>query len=135
MPIVEEKEGGVLSVSAGDLCETVPSEGTKEPDSSTTSFTTALALALPVLVGRNSGLSGYTVAGLGLATWGAFSSPSFAQAQALDGGGSDAVDACDVVPIDVEIYVAATSASSDELVMREYNSGDFEICPPESKFQ
>jgi hypothetical protein len=42
----------------------------------------------------------------------------------------DVIAECELVPIEVEIYV---DAMVDEIVQMEYQTGEFEMCPPESR--
>jgi hypothetical protein len=122
-PIVSD-EGGVLEVSVGMSCD---------PDAPDNSFKTnapsagnsvghALAFAIPVALSA-TGVPAFAAAALGLASLGAIGKIPFAEAQV-------GVEACNLVPIEVEIYVDATVNS---LVMQGAQSGDFEACPPESK--
>jgi hypothetical protein len=122
-PIVSN-EAGVLEVSVGKFCD---------PDAPDNSFKTsapsagnsvghALAFVIPVALSA-TGVPAIAAAALGLASLGAIGKIPFAEAQ-VD------VEACNLVPIEVEIYVDETVNS---LVMQGAQSGDFEACPPESK--
>lgn len=107
-PIVNVNDG-VISVSAGATCE----DSTAAPMDSAA----MLAVGLPFLFGHSTaGVIGSSLMGL-----------------ALMGRSSNAqsTSECEIVPIEVDIYV---DAMADEIVMRDAQSGDFEVCPPESTY-
>ena len=113
MPMIET-EFGQVTVSAGEACDSIA----KPEGEATSSASKLLGLALPFLLGTSSG-------GIG-------SGLAFGLASGLLGHAivdAQTTSECDVVPIEVDIYVDATA---DEIVMRSVQSGDFEICPPES---
>ena len=122
MPMVST-EGTSMTVTAGDFCSTVTTGGeTKAPTGTgpTSSATRLLGLTLPLLFGKTGTVLGSNIA-LAMAS-GFLGNALMASAQTTS--------ECELAPIEVNIYV---DASSDEIVMRSSQSGDFEICPPESK--
>ena len=131
MPMLTTNPDGVVSVVAGDACDSLSVVDSDPPSdveegSASSKVSKVLSVLLPVALGNMAGLPGTLSAGLGLVAFGA---SDLMQVSAQDVG-DIGVEACDIVPIDVEIYVGTTS---DEIVMREFQSGDFETCPPESK--
>jgi hypothetical protein len=118
-------EGGVLTVSAGEPCDgSAPTadDSAGVPTTGTSSASAAFAFlnfGLPIFLGRgvSSGVGSALLTTLALSA-----SAPFAGAQETA--------ACESVPIEVDIYVGG---AANELVMREAQSGDFEVCPPESK--
>jgi hypothetical protein len=103
-PLVEIVDD-VVTISAGEPCEASPLVGSAA----------YMAMGLPFVFGRSTtGVLGSTLIGMTL------------MSQSVKAQSSE----CSIVPIEVEIYV---DASSDEIVMRQAKSGDFEVCPPESK--
>ena len=148
MPMITTTDG-TISVAAGEPCEEIvlpDSSGTdttpeepEEPDDSVTISKTPeeedgalkssavknfLGLSVPLLFGRSMGISGGV--GSALITTLALTSSSTPWVHAQEMVASE----CEIVPIEVDIYVDATA---DEIVMMEAQSGDFEVCPPESK--
>jgi hypothetical protein len=130
-PIVSENEDGVLEVSVGEPCDGSGFAPIPDPDapdlnesSSAASVSKLLGWGLAALVGRNNALAGSTLA-MGM-TVGLLSS----SAPTVVAQQEDIIAECDLVPIEVEIYV---DSMADELVQMEYQTGEFEICPPESK--
>jgi hypothetical protein len=135
-PVIAEGADGVLQVSAGEPCEEVedPMEGDNmnpplNPDPGTPPGGESAGAAqylgwglASMLMGTRSALAGSTLA-LGM-TVGMLSSAPMAMAQ------NDVVSECDLAPIEVEIYV---DTMSGELVQMEYKTGDYEVCPTESK--
>jgi hypothetical protein len=119
--------GTSLSVAAGVGCETsgvdVPDTDTEEPSSAATTLNQVIGITLPFLFGSSLHLPTATVA-VAMAT-GFLGAIPFASAQ------SSVTTFCQLAPIDVEIYIDATS---DEIVMQNSKSGDFEVCPPESLY-
>jgi hypothetical protein len=121
--------GNSLSVAAGVGCETsgvdVPGTGTgtEEPSSAATTLNQVIGFTLPFLFGSSVRLPTATVA-VAMAT-GLLSASPFASAQV------SVTTECQLAPINVEIYI---DASSDEIVMRNAQSGDFEVCPPETLY-
>lgn len=127
MPMVTD-EGGVIAISAGDSCEDLGPDDVKTvAPSSGNAIGHALAFAIPVALSA-TGIPGYAAAALGFLSLGAIGKFPLTEAQP---GFVDETTACNLVPIEVEIYV---DASVNELVMRGAQSGDFEACPPESRF-
>ena len=80
-----------------------------------------------MLMGSKNALAGSTLA-LSMTVGLLSSAPTAMAAGHL---GNDVVSECDLVPIEVEIYV---DAMADEIVQMEYKTGEFEVCPPESKY-
>ena len=137
---------GIISVAAGDPCEEIDmpdSSGTdttpEEPEDPVTISKTPegeegalkssavrnfLGLSVPLLVGRSMGIS--SGVGSALMTTLALTSSSTPWVHAQEMVASE----CEIVPIEVDIYVDSTA---DEIVMMGAQSGDFEVCPPESK--
>jgi len=112
---------GVMSVVAGDPCETGGGGGSEpgvESESGAFVKTAGLAVAL--------GMTGVPATTLAAAT--AFG--SFLM-NAVPTSAQTTVEECELAPIEVAIY---TEVTSDEIVMREAQSGDFEVCPPESLY-
>lgn len=108
-PVIEEIDDTIV-IKAGSPCKET---GTPADDPTTPTAATSMAVGgLSMLLGRSAipMLMGLTFLG----------HSAYAQ---------NAVE-CQLLPIQVEIYVDATV---DELVMRDFQSGDFEVCPPESK--
>jgi hypothetical protein len=124
MPMVETV-GSTLSVAAGNGCEEETSGGDSPgtEESSATSLNQVIGFTLPFLFGTSARLPAATVA-VAMATGFLGASP-FASAQV------SVTTECQLAPIDVEIYIDATS---DEIVMQNSKSGDFEVCPPESLY-
>jgi hypothetical protein len=130
-PVIEEGEGGVLQVSAGGPCEDPPEGLNPDPDppgdgddpesSAGTAQYLGWGLA-SMLMGTRSALAGSTLA-LGM-TVGFLSSAPTAMAQ------TDIISECELAPIEVEIYV---DTMASELVQMAYKTGDYEVCPTESK--
>jgi hypothetical protein len=114
MPMVAS-EVGSMTVSAGEACD-----GAAPNPTSTSSAARFLGFALPFLLGTTSGGVGSGIA-LGLA--GGMLGQAMVDAQTTQ--------ECELAPIAVDIYI---DASSDEIVMRAAQSGDFEMCPPESLY-
>lgn len=130
---------GVLSITAGEPCEetgeggdpTVPapsepaptSPGAPSPSSSANSFQNLLGASFVSFFMGRSTLTASTV--LGSAVLMALSSGSPMMA-----GAQEASNGCDLEPIEVEIYL---ESNPNSIVMRQVQSGDFEVCPPESK--
>jgi hypothetical protein len=105
---------GVVTVSAGEPCDGTAPTSPTAPTAPTESAA-YMAMGLPFLFGRSAaGVLGSSLVGMTL----------------LGRGASAQTAACQIAPIEVDIYV---DASSDEIVMREAQSGNFEVCPPESK--
>ena len=112
-------EDDVLIITAGDDCDGVVVEPIGEPvevedSSAARGMVPLIAAAIPLVAG---------------AGWPAVVAAAFAtqftmtQAQtALE---------CQLTPIEVMVYVGS---EADEIVMREAQSGDFEVCPPESLY-
>lgn len=135
VPMVSN-QGDFIAITAGDSCEDVqgPDDAKTIAPSGGNTLGHALALAIPVAL-TATGIPGYASAALGFLSLGSIGRFPLAVAQTdslkpLD----DFVDestACNQVPITVDIYVDETV---NELVMRDAQSGDFEICPPESTF-
>jgi hypothetical protein len=124
MPMVETV-GRVLSVAAGNGCEEtkeVDSPGTDE--SSASSMNQVFGFTLPLLFGASARLPTATVV-VAMAATGFLGASPFASAQVT------VTTECQLTPIDVDIYIDATS---DEIVMQNSKSGDFEVCPPESLY-
>ena len=140
---------GTISVAAGEPCEemVMPDESpevdkeVEEPEDSVQISKTAegdevakssavknfLGLSVPLLFGRSMGISGGVGSAL-ITTLALTSSSATPWAHAQDLG---VESECEIVPIEVDIYVDTTA---DEIVMMEAQSGDFEVCPPESKY-
>ena len=106
---------GKLVVSAGDSCTAPVDTG-----SGASSLTTAAAMGVPLLFGGAARMPAVTM--VAAAATGLLSTLPQANAQT--------VSECETATIEVEIYLDTTA---DEIVMREAQSGDFEVCPPESK--
>ncbi|KAL3941693.1 MAG: hypothetical protein SGARI_000515, partial [Bacillariaceae sp.] len=83
-----------------------------------------LGWGLTALVGHKNALAGSTLA-MGMTVGLLSSSAPTAMAQQ-----EDVIAECDLVPIEVEIYV---DAMADEIVQAQYQTGEFEACPAESK--
>lgn len=129
-------DGTVLTVKAGEACEhsgstgapaTVsptmsPTKKVKDPEpAGSGSFQKMAAFSIPLLFGANAklpaaALAAIVASGIGL---------PLATAQDVS------VTSCDTATIEVDIYIGE---SIDQLVMAESQSGDFEICPPESLY-
>jgi hypothetical protein len=130
-------EGNVLTIKAGEACTTsggpiqeteatavpsmAPTKKVKDSTAGSGAFQKMAAISIPLLFGANAKLPAATLAavvasGIGL---------PLATAQDVS------VTSCETATIEVEIYVGE---SIDELVMAEAQSGDFEICPPESLY-
>jgi hypothetical protein len=123
MPMIDYF-GSSLSVAAGVGCEGVDVPGTEdieEPSSAATTLNQVIGVTLPFLFGSSLHLPTAAVA-VAMAT-GFLSACPFASAQV------SVTTECQLAPIDVEIYIDATS---DEIVMQNAKSGDFEVCPPET---
>lgn len=129
-PTIEESMDGTLQVSLGEPCDssvqTPPEDGAggvnPEPEGPNLGSGAAakyLSWGLSAFVGQKSAVAGSALA-LGLTA--GFLPSATAQ---------DVVSECDLAPIEVEIFV---DAMADELVQMQYKTGDFEVCPPESKF-
>lgn len=116
-PIVNINDG-VVTISAGEPCDpTDGGSGDAPTDTPPEESSAMLAMGLPFLFGRSTAsVIGSSLLGLSL-----MSRSTHAQTTAE----------CQIAPIEVEIYVDATA---DEIVMRESQSGNFETCPPESKY-
>jgi hypothetical protein len=113
MPMIATEVGSMM-VSAGEPC----GDEVKPEGEATSSATRILRFALPFLLGTTSG--GIS-SGLAFGLAGGLLGHAMVNAQTTA--------ECELAPIEVDIYV---DASSDEIVMRSVQSGDFEICPPES---
>jgi hypothetical protein len=114
MPVIASEVGSMM-VTAGEACEDAV-----VPTKSTSSATRLLGFALPFLLGSTSGGVG---SGLAFGLAGGLLGHAMVDAQSTQ--------ECELAPIEVDIYV---DASSDEIIMRTVQSGDFEICPPESMY-
>lgn len=117
-PIIEEIDGSLV-VKPGDPCgKAAPPGNETETEESMAAMATTFGLSF--LFGRHGyiGALGTTL----LLT--SFMGSSTVSAQ-------DAVE-CQLLPIEVEIYV--DSLPVNEQVMKDFQSGDFEVCPPESTY-
>lgn len=126
-PIISEADDGVLAISTGDPCDgappLIPDPDSPNTDESSTAASTYLGWGLAsMFLSSRSALAGSTLA-LGM-TVGFLSSAPTALAE------QSTISECDLAPIEVEIYV---DTMASEIVQMEYQTGDFEICPPESK--
>jgi hypothetical protein len=126
MPMIDYV-GSSLSVAAGVGCETpdvdVPGTDTEDPSSAATTLNQVIGFTLPFLFGSSVRLPTATVA-VAMATGFLAASP-MASAQVTT------TTECQLAPIDVEIYIDATS---NEIVMQNSQSGNFEVCPPETLY-
>jgi hypothetical protein len=125
-----EVRGSVLSVTAGALCDegsppggVDPSEDPSEGSSARAGLASSVVgFAAPFALGLSMGLpvplavAASTVGGL-------LNNVPRAEAQFTS--------ECDLVLIEVDIYVGDMA---NEIVMREAQSGNFEVCPPESLY-
>lgn len=110
-PVVQ-LEGDVLTVTAGEDCgEIIPET---EDESSARAITSIVGTAAALLSG-----AGWPVA------------TAFALASQLGMAQAQSTSECQLTPIEVMVYVGA---EANEIVMRESQSGDFEVCPPESLY-
>ncbi len=126
-PIIAVGNDGVLQVSAGEPCDGNLPPLIPQPDSPNQGASSAASKYVnwglaSMFIGSKSALAGSTLA-FGMMV-GLLPSTFTVMAQ------SDVVSECDLAPIEVEIYV---DTLVEELVQMEYKTGDFEICPPESK--
>jgi hypothetical protein len=129
MPMIQVVDD-VLVITAGEDCgETTP---VATPVSSPISAPTAAAPTKPVAGSSawasvtNARRTLAAVVAFGVVGWPAAAAVvlgTLGQAQA-----QTAVE-CQLTPITVQVYVGT---ASDEIVMRESKSGDFEVCPPEA---
>lgn len=126
-PIISEAGNGVLEISSGDPCDgtppLIPNPNSPNNDESSAAATyLGWGLVGMFLHGRTA-LTGSTLA-LGMTVGLLSSAPTGALAQQ-----NNVVSECDLAPIEVEIYV---DTMASEIVQMEYQTGDYETCPPES---
>lgn len=113
-----EVVGDVITVSAGDPC--VPDSGDPPPDSS--AIKQFLGLSVPLVFGHFAGPGSALVSTLAFVTF----SAGFAQAQTAE---------CELVPIEVEIFVDSTGdGDPSDLIAMEMQTGQYNPCPPESTY-
>lgn len=105
---------GTLVVTAGDPCDP-ESEPSVSISSATRKF---MGFGLPFLGAVKYGGFGTAALTMGFL----MATPTSVSAQST----SD----CQVIPIDVEIYIDATV---EEIVNKQYKAGEYEVCPRESK--
>jgi hypothetical protein len=86
---------------------------------SSSAVSSLFGVSLPLLFGRSVGISSALITTLALTM-----SSSSSSAQQAD------VPACEPLSIVVDIYVDTTA---DDIVMMNSQSGNYEVCPPESK--
>jgi hypothetical protein len=142
-PVVAMSEDGmVVRVSAGTPCGLTgpgdqpdgttesgddtedPTTGGGEEESSSSSATKLLSFGIPmVLGGQKTGL---------VSAMTAFTMLSLSSSFLPQVVGQDIVSECELVPIEVEIYV---DALADDIVNAAYKTGsEYEACPPETMY-
>jgi len=110
---------GTMSITAGESCIEAPIVETPV-ETETASSATKLLQYAPLFFGmRYGGVTG----SLSIVLTAAFMGKTVMA--------DTVVSACDLVPIEVEIYVDITA---NELVMQEVKSGDYDVCPPETLY-
>ena len=126
-PLITEPGNGVLEISTGDPCDgfppLIPIPNSPDLDESSAAATYLGWGLASMFMNSRSALAGSTLA-LGL-TVGFMSSAPMALAE------QSTISECDLAPIEVEIYVDTLAS---EIVQMEYQTGDYETCPPESTF-
>jgi hypothetical protein len=132
MPMMEVVDD-VLVITAGEDCGDKTTPVATTPVSSPISAPTAAAPTQPV-AGSSAGASWTNDARRTLATVVAFGVGGWPAAAAVVLGTLGPAEAqtaveCQLTPITVQVYVGT---ASDEIIMHEAKSGDFEVCPPEA---
>ena len=154
-PVIEESlSDGIIQVSTGEACGLVtPPGGGESTDAevldadisgaSSQSFAPTSSLAKYLGWGMAAGLAGLNGGGqssqlaLSAVVLSAplLSSPSSAGVMAQDIISTE----CELAPIEVEIFVDTdvpiVDMDAESQINMEYQTGEFEVCPPESKFK
>jgi hypothetical protein len=138
-PVVEMNDG-LMTVTVGESCGagTMDGDDANAGDGSSATRRLLMNYGLPLLLGQvtasalsissSTMIPGVTLAAAGLLSLSHSSSSTSSSSSSFMVQAQTTAE-CDAVPIEVEIYLDATS---DEIVMRNSQSGDFEVCPPES---
>lgn len=135
-PVVEVADG-VVTVTAGEPCEDLVSITKSEPEEKSPivdgetefEFPSAaaggmkqfLGFSLPFLVGRSSMTTGAAL----------FTTLALTSSSAPFVGAQEA--ACDLAPIEVDIFMD-TEATPSDMVAMEAQTGQYNMCPPESTY-
>eukprot|EP00934_Nitzschia_sp_Nitz4_P000700 Nitzschia sp. Nitz4//scaffold21_size171442//127911//130441//NITZ4_002182-RA/size171442-augustus-gene-0.207-mRNA-1//-1//CDS//3329542474//700//frame0 len=125
-PVIQEGLDGSLQISLGEPCDTdsetgSPTGSPTEGDNSSAASYLGWGLA-SMFMGQKSAIAGSTLA-LAMAV-GFMSSAPVAMAD-------DVISSCELAPIEVEIYI---DASSEEIVSIDQKAGQYMECPPETQW-
>lgn len=130
-PIVNEAEDGTIQISTGQPCDgeeagpLIPDPEDPQLGDAASSLTNYIGWGLAAMVGQKSALAGSTLA---LSMTVGFMSSAAPTAMAQQ---EVVIAECELAPIEVEIFV---DAMADEIIQQQFQTGEFESCPPESKF-